>query len=154
MKISTGRNGIRFKQGGQTVIETVLMLTILLVIFFVIAEFARAWYLKNSLNNAARVAVRKAVVDQNLGTLPAATYQDQSCPNPNEIVNAVCTAPGVPNISTTKVNVLLLTDVGPAGPSTGDIIEVNVRAVFNTIVPNLLTFMPTSAYSSASMRYE
>src|SRR3989304_2447402 len=47
---------------GQTVIETVFMLIILLAIFLLIAEVARAWHLKNSLNNAARVGARFAVV--------------------------------------------------------------------------------------------
>jgi len=138
------------KTQGQTVIETVMMLLVLLMIFFLIAEFSRAWYLKNSLNNAVRRAVRTAVVTPNLTPITNA-----SCPMPsNSIVNAVCTSPGVPNTSTTKVTVKVITDTPPAGISTGDIIEVNVRAGFNTVVPALLPFMPKSAYSAAAMRYE
>jgi Flp pilus assembly protein TadG len=48
---------------GQTVIETALMIMLLFVLFFGIAEVARFWWLKNQINNAARVAVRVAVVD-------------------------------------------------------------------------------------------
>jgi len=140
---------LNIKTRGQTVIETVLMLLVLLMIFFVIAEFSRAWYLKNSLNNAVRRAVRTAVVTPDLTTITNA------CPMPgNLIVNAVCTSPGVPNTSTTKVTLQVITDTPPAGISTGDIIEVNVRAGFNTLVPALLPFMPKSAYSAAAMRYE
>ncbi len=51
---------------GQTVIETALMIMLLLVLFFGIAEVARFWWLKNQINNAARVGVRVAIVDTNL----------------------------------------------------------------------------------------
>jgi hypothetical protein len=48
---------------GQTVIETALMILLLFVLFFGIAEVARFWWVKNMINNAARVAVRIAIVD-------------------------------------------------------------------------------------------
>jgi Flp pilus assembly protein TadG len=50
------------KEIGQTLIETVFVLALLLILIFGIAEFARAWYLKNSLNNASRVGARVAIV--------------------------------------------------------------------------------------------
>jgi hypothetical protein len=51
---------------GQTVIETALMIFILFILFFGIAEIARFWWIKNQVNNAARVGVRVAIVDTTL----------------------------------------------------------------------------------------
>jgi Flp pilus assembly protein TadG len=136
---------------GQTVIETVLMLTLLLVIFFMMAEFARAWYLKNSLNNAARVAVRIAVVANGLDEVEG----NCGATGGNEILDAVCSSPGVPNNETTDVTV----DVDVTGGidstklDSGDTVTVGVRADFVAIT-NLLSFLPTAASSSAAMRYE
>ena len=148
--MSTGTRG---RKGGQTVIETVLWLLFILFVIFFIVEGARAWYLKSSLNNAVRVAVRQAVVNPNLGTLLIA---NEPCPSGNEIVNTVCTSPGVPNTAKTKVSVVLLPpDIGPSGPSTGDIIRVNATTVFESVVPNLLpVFHGINVSSSAAMRYE
>jgi Flp pilus assembly protein TadG len=50
------------EEKGQTIIETALMMILLLMFFFGIAEIARAWWAKNALNNAARVGVRVAIV--------------------------------------------------------------------------------------------
>jgi hypothetical protein len=71
---------IRNSHKGQTIIETALMIMLLFILFFGIAEIARFWWLKNQVNNAARVGVRVAVVDtstffQNTGesTSPSCT---------------------------------------------------------------------------------
>lgn len=142
------------KSHGQTIIETIFMLTILLMIFFLIAEFARAWYLKNSLNNAVRVGVRVAVVTASLTT---SGIPDTTCPTSgttgDAIVDAVCTSPGVPG-GETVVGVAVTDDNGIAGLNAGDTITLNARANFATVVPGLLTFMPTGASSSATMRFE
>lgn len=142
------------KSNGQTVIETIFMLTILLMIFFMIAEFARAWYLKNSLNNAVRVGVRVAVVT---ASLPSGGISDTTCPasgtTGDAVIDAVCTSPGVPG-GETVVSVIVTDDNGISGLNAGDTITVNARANFATVVPGLLTFMPTGASSSATMRFE
>jgi hypothetical protein len=54
---------IRNSHKGQTIIETALMIMLLFILFFAIAEIARFWWLKNQINNAARVGVRVAIVD-------------------------------------------------------------------------------------------
>lgn len=138
----------RISGTGQTVIETVFMLTILFVIFFMIAEFARAWYLKNSLNNAVRVAVRKAVVMPNL------TDESGNCSSGGgPIIDAVCSSPGVP-VGTT-VEVLRIDDADPSGFGSGDTVRVSATALFDTVVPNLpIVIFPDSASSVATMRYE
>lgn len=138
---------------GQTVIETILWLLFILLIIFFIVEGARAWYLKNSLNNAVRVAVRRAVVEPNLSPL---LITNAACPSSNYIVNTVCASSGVPNSNETKVTVQLLPpDVGVAGPSPGDIISVKAVTKFESIVPRLLPmFSGIDVVSSAAMRYE
>jgi Flp pilus assembly protein TadG len=67
---------------GQTVIETALMIILLFVLFFAIAEIARFWWLKNMINNAARVGVRVAIVDTTLTSAigsPASPQQIATC---------------------------------------------------------------------------
>lgn len=138
---------------GQTVIETVMMLLLLLLVFFTIVEFSRAWYLKNSLNNAARVGVRVAALDPAL----VADGTTLDCSEAGDKAHAaVCSSPGVSNSSATRVTVIRTEDVEPTGssPGTGDTIAVRVNSDFETVLPELLTFMPTIANSSASMRYE
>jgi hypothetical protein len=82
---------------GQTVIETALMILLLFILFFGIAEIARFWWLKNQVNNAARVGVRVAIVDPSLtfdqsdvpiGTCTVCNGTDST----NSIVNAACSA--------------------------------------------------------------
>jgi Flp pilus assembly protein TadG len=136
---------------GQTVIETVLMLIFLLFLFFLIAEFARAWYLKNSLNNAARVGVREAVVTPNLAPIPTTFCHASS----GAVLNSICFSPGLSNL--TQVTVSITTDVNPpAAPyaSRGDTITVHVEQEFETLIPLVNAVMPERAVSVASMRYE
>jgi hypothetical protein len=145
------RNKDRNKHGGQTVIETILMLFFLLVLFFLIAEFARAWYLKNSLNNAARVGVRVAVVTPDLsGSGPT------SCTSAiGPVYEAVCSSPGLPD--TTRVGLFIEDDVGPPAPpaSSGDTIKVAIEADFETFVPAVVPALKDiSVFAEASMRYE
>jgi Flp pilus assembly protein TadG len=51
---------------GQALVETALVLFFIVIITFGITEFGRAMYIKNMLNNAARAAVRQAVVTGSL----------------------------------------------------------------------------------------
>jgi Flp pilus assembly protein TadG len=142
------------KGRGQTVIETVLMLLFLLVLFFMIAEFARAWYLKNSLNNAARVGVRVAIVTPDLAEIAETPCYAAS----GAVLNAVCDSPGLSNM--TEVTVSVADDVPPAlgnnngFASTGDTIKVGLKSDFETIIPIMQNLVPESAASEASMRYE
>ena len=155
----TGKNRYNRKGRGQTVLETVFMLAFLLFLFFLIAEFARAWYLKNSLNNAVRVAVRAAVVDANL-----VKVDDKQCPTSSDIANIVCLSPGVSNSVATHVTVTFSDDDGNGGLSSGDTVTVSATADFSTLFPVFFeeevpgpkpsVFMPDSVSSVASMRYE
>jgi hypothetical protein len=133
------------KAKGQTLVETAIILSLLLLVVLGIAEFSRAWFMKSSLKNAVRQGVRTAVVTPGIigvGPLP--------CPQGNVVLNAVCTSPGVP--AGTSVS---LVDVNGAPATAGDEITVTATANFTTIVPKFLgSFIPTTLSASASMRYE
>ena len=144
---------------GQTLIETALVLLILFGVLFAITEFARAWFTKNSLKNAARQGARVAVVMPNVA--------DSSYPNINcsavatcpyaadSVINAICCQPGVKRAFTTAT----VDVVGGAGPAiNGDIIQVLVR--YNN--PNFFVLgggiwpwpKQFNVTTSVSMRYE
>lgn len=55
----------RSRQRGQSLVETALVLPILLLILMGIFDFGRAVFAYNAVSNAAREAVRLAIVDQN-----------------------------------------------------------------------------------------
>jgi Flp pilus assembly protein TadG len=70
---------MRDKQG-QILIEAAIILPLLLLLIFGMADFARAMYYKNTLNNAARAGARTASVTPALapeaGTLPPDPAKD------------------------------------------------------------------------------
>jgi Flp pilus assembly protein TadG len=132
---------------GQTAIETVLLVGILIFLLLGIAEFSRAWWLKNQLNNAARVGARCASVQK-----PWDVSAIQTCTK-----NSITTA-SIRNSSTVTVT---SSPDNPPVTGAGDIITVGVTASFTTIVPNLHSLIPgmgqifpTTLHSEASMRYE
>jgi len=149
------------QQKGQTLIETALILLVLLFIVFGISEFSRAWFVKNSLKNAARAGSRLAVVTiisnfpSGVGP-PFATEVEFTCPNANTILNAACSAPGVKNTSDTHV--FLRVDDGDSSSSItpGDTITVRISRInFESILPGLFrTFIPSQLSADSSMRYE
>jgi len=163
------------REKGQTTIETALMMIFLLVLFFGISEIARAWWLKNQLNNAARVAVRVAIVDSALPgeTLPltniACSWSGSTCTTASADKAIISACNSITNrnlcgnggLTSARVTVELVPpDVLPSGVSSGDTIKVTVTGVFQSVVPNLasLSFgLFRSIYimpASASMRYE
>lgn len=52
-------------EGGQSLVETALVLPVLLLMLLGIFDFGRAIYAYNALSNSARESVRLAIVDQN-----------------------------------------------------------------------------------------
>src|SRR3990167_8693987 len=89
------------KELGQTLIETVFVLALLLLLILGIAEFSRAWYVKNSLNNAARVGARVGAVTPGL-----AAETDTPCSAPaSDVATAVCNSAGVPSTAEVTVTV-------------------------------------------------
>ncbi len=140
------------KEDGQALIETVFVLILLLVLIFGIAEFSRAWYVKNSLNNSARIGARVAVVDPNLSFTQ--TVEVCSAPPVTEAGIAVCDAPGVRSGSTVTVEISIDNDASFT-TSTGDTVTVKVETEFDTIIAGLLPWLDEKAITSVqSMRYE
>ena len=136
---------------GQTVIETVFMLIILIAIFLLIAEVARAWHLKNSLNNAVRVGARFAVVQTTLVT------------DDSDVVEVVRATLGRP---AALVDVDIVDKNGtPADVDAGDMVTVTAKDCFVPVVKWELGFISDDdpcgpagkgmyLTSIASMRYE
>jgi Flp pilus assembly protein TadG len=152
--------------GGQTLVETALVLILLLMILIGIAEYSRAWYRKNSIKNAVRQGARVAAVTAHI-TSASPTQCGVTCPapapDPNNnnngvIVAVVCCSSGVVNDNTTHVSIAV-TDISgnPRGgdAQTGDAVDVSALTPFTTIVPKLFgSLIPTQLSSDATMRYE
>lgn len=145
----------RYKsEKGQTVIETALLMILLLVIFFGIAEIARAWWLKNQLNNAARVGVRVAIVTPNLVNVSPGPCAGATSDPIVKACSSITT-----NVPNTLVGLTII-DEDSNGLDTGDTVTVTAQGDFQSVVPNLsgLSFglIPDqiTMQTSASMRYE
>jgi Flp pilus assembly protein TadG len=143
---------------GQTVIETIAMLLVLLTILFMIAEFARAWYLKNSLNNAARVGARVAVVAfiNTTGSNPIIAHCSTAGSDPKNPIDAACGSPGVPHSPSNDTTVALTVDdtINDGKASQGEKVTLKMTADFKTVLPRLLPFMTNTVVAEASMRHE
>lgn len=160
MRHSAKKTGCdRKDESGQTTVETVLVIIVLFIMLFGIVEWSRAWWTKNSLNNAVRVGARTAAVTPDL-TLTA--ISDDCSPTPGDVIIAkVCSSPGVPKTATTLV-IISMVDEPPASGDLdeGDTVTVRVEAVFIGAVPGLSAisfgFVPNNLplVSQASMRYE
>ena len=167
-------NTEKYWQKGQTIIETALLIILLFIFFFGIAEIARAWWLKNQLNNAARVGVRVAVVDATL-TLSGISETDCSrdgtaCKSSsgNNVIEKACASITTTNLCVsddgTPAKVTVTANDDPNNVNNvldaGDEVKVTVTGQFNSVVPNLSTLsfglIPhnITMTSDTSMRYE
>jgi len=71
-----GRRTVRTRlkdEKGQNLVEFALVVPMLLILVFGIAEFGRAWMTRNVLTGAAREAARVAVVSPPAGSIALAT---------------------------------------------------------------------------------
>jgi Flp pilus assembly protein TadG len=148
------------EQKGQTLIETALILFLLLLILLGISEFARAWYTKNSLKNAVRHGARIAVVTPTITALANQPCGGTSCPvtpaSSTDVMNCVCSSPGVRNDGNTTVSIEIPDDNGNGAADPSETIRVSATATFEFIVSGSVWPWPTSTSIStdASMRYE
>jgi hypothetical protein len=151
------------RQQGQTLIETALILFIILLIVLGIAEFARAWYTKNSLKNAARQGARVAVVTP-AAYIPLTTFKcvNPSCPDSNAIIDSICCQPGIPKTTGEDTTVTITCfdkdgnsigcdDITASGTVTVHITSIHGFVVGNSPWPWAKT---TNLVVDASMRYE
>lgn len=139
MKTKSGKQ--RFGSSGQAIVELAIILLPLALLVFGMIEFGRYLYLKNSVTNAAREGVRKAVV-----TNP---WDNSSNGSALTIITYTKT---LPSMDDTSVSVMS----SPSPPSTGAEVSVTVRKPFSTGLINLLPQFKnmTSIRASATMRYE
>jgi len=155
------------EQKGQTLIETALILTLLLLILLGISEFARAWYMKNSLKNGVRQGARVAAVTPR-SSLPANFTCDNNtdCSNAslNPIIRAVCCQPGIPRKAAPETTSVTLTcidsvtnNVIPCSTNitSNDTVQVRANTTFFTIVHSFSPWLrDITITTDASMRYE
>jgi Flp pilus assembly protein TadG len=144
------------KKSGQTLIETAFALLILLVLTLGAVEFARAWYVKNSLKNAVRQGARVVAVTPNTPTPFITSFSCTSaCPNTNNIIDAVCCQPGV--TPPVEVTVTCSGSTTACGSITaGDTVTVQATKTFLFIIGGSPWPWPgsTDMVADASMRYE
>ena len=149
---------------GQTLIETAFVLIILMLISLGLVEFARAWYVKSSMKNAARQGARVAVVTPAANITTSFTCDTATaCPNGDPVIYAVCCQPGVPKKDGgTDVEIHCYAEDGSGEKScgsitTGDELEVITFADFNFIIGGTAPFWEWSNQrftADATMRYE
>jgi hypothetical protein len=150
------------KQTGQTLIETALILFLLLLILLGITEFARAWFVKNTLKNAVRQGARVAAVTPRNNFLTAFNCINPTCPDANVIRNAVCCQPGVPKgvNDNTLVNLTCFNSTGTAIACntivTNGSVRITATSNFRFIIGDPPWPWPRTINmtAEASMRYE
>jgi Flp pilus assembly protein TadG len=115
----------RTQESGQTLVEFALILPLLILVLVGVMDFSRAIYANNTIQNAAREAVRVAIVDQNVAVIEA-----------EAIRQAVALG-----LDATDVDVRFLepdyTNAAPCNttPRTGCIVEVEVRYQYTAATP-------------------
>jgi Flp pilus assembly protein TadG len=131
----TRRRGDR----GQTIVEFALILPIFILVLVGIVDFGRAVYASSTIQNAAREAVRVAIVDQNVTVIET-----------EAIEQAVAL-----HIGAADVDVTFLDDDYTSGPCSttpdvGCIAEVEVRYAYTAATPILGNIVGTINMSGSS----
>lgn len=112
-------------ESGQTLVEFALILPIFILMLVGIFDFGRAIYAYNTINNAAREAVRVGIVNQNVGAIEA-----------EALAQAVSLG-----LDSTDVTVNFMepdfTDAEPCASTPGYscVVEVEVRFQYNPATP-------------------
>jgi hypothetical protein len=148
------------QKAGQTLIETALILFLILLILLGISEFARAWFTKNSLKNAARSGARVAVVTPDISneTRPYSAPGDcETLTGNDKVFCYIWRAPGkLPSGSTASATLTIIDNNSDGINNGGDTVSVSVGIMnFQAIVPGFFrSFIPSQLSADASMRYE
>jgi Flp pilus assembly protein TadG len=142
---------------GQALVETAMVLFFIVLITFAITEFGRAMYIKNMLNNAARAAVRQAVVTGSLTSLsyPTNTFNKLNSrpadPIAAKIYDSLMYLPNN-NIDVTA-NVVCTPDCSSTPASSGSTVTATVTFTKFKPVVSIIKISSTLT-GQASMRYE
>ena len=126
------------REKGQNLVEFALILPLFLLLVVGMAEFGRAWMMRNILTGAAREAVRAAAV------LPKAN----ACVNAKAIADPILASAGIPP--------LVCGDVDTTIDNPVPIVSVTTRYTYSPIltgfIPGLLASFPLTG--TATMRRE
>ncbi len=149
------------KNKGQTTVETAFMIIVLFLLVFGITEFGRAMYIKNCLNNAARAAVRAAVVnsplnDQNYsaGSFTTRDTYDDTTPPATKTRSIIQQKIFDSLFYMNKADVSATVTSTNSPAVAGDTVTVQLTLNgFASFVPRLITIGNTLV-GTASMRYE
>jgi len=148
-------------QKGQALVETALILMVIVLFTFAITEFGRAMYIKNMLNNAARAAVRQAVVT---GTLyfpsspayPAGTFASRpSDPIGAKIYDSIMYIPATEMQNYVTADVVCTPACTSATTPASSGSTVTVTVTYSNFKPFVKIIQISSTLAGqASMRYE
>ena len=137
------------RQHGQTLIETALILFVILLILLGISEFARAWFVKNTLKNAVRQGARVAALTPRDNLLTSFSCVNPTCPETNPVKNAVCCQPGVPKKAVNNTLITLLCSDNNGNSIGCDAIVLN-GSVQVTATTNFLLFFIIKVFQWSS----
>jgi len=146
------------KQKGQALVEFALILPLLLMLLFGVFEFGRAMFIKNTLNNAARAAVRVAVVTPNLND-NSYNAGDLSTRSTTDNVQAkIYDSLFSIDKSTATASIVIARKSPTTYAQSNDTVTITVICNFESIVSKITNTlqinMPNKLQGQASMRYE
>jgi len=123
---------------GQSLVEFALLIPIMLVLVIGVAEFGRAWMMRNILTGAAREAVRAAAVD----------WKANACANAKTIADPILASAGIPPL-------VCATDVDTT-IDTPPIVSVTARYTYSPVITGFIPGLPASfpLTGTATMRRE
>jgi Flp pilus assembly protein TadG len=124
---------------GQTLVEFALILPIFVLLLVGIFDLGRAVYATNTIQNAARQAVRVAIVDQNTSVIESEAIQ-----------HAVALSIGAADVDVTFLDADYTAGDCSVTPAVGCIVEVEVRYDFNAATPLLGSIVGTINMSGSS----
>jgi Flp pilus assembly protein TadG len=124
---------------GQTIVEFALILPIFILLLVGIIDFGRAVYASSTIQNAAREAVRVAIVDQNTTVIET-----------EAIEQAVALGIDGANVDVTFLDPDYTAGPCSTTPNVGCIVEVEVRYAYNAATPILGNIVGTINMSGSS----
>jgi Flp pilus assembly protein TadG len=133
------RRLLQRRDRGQTIVEFALILPIFILVLVGIVDFGRAVYASSTIQNAAREAVRVAIVDQNVTVIET-----------EAIEQAVALDIGAADVDVTFLDDDYTSGPCSATPDVGCIVEVEVRYAYTAATPILGNIVGTINMSGSS----
>ena len=133
------RRRVPSDDAGQTLVEFALILPIFVLLLLGIVDLGRAVYANNTVQNAAREAVRVAIVDQNVTIIEAEAIQ-----------HAVALAVGAADVDVNFLDPDYTTGDCTTTPDVGCVVEVEVRYSYTAATPLLGSIVGTINVAGSS----